>query len=205
MEIVNVPAAEWGVAALPHPNHSVLGDAYFVKPLPDGLLLAVVDGLGHGAEAATVSALCVDTLSTNSGHPLPALLRRCHERLRGTRGATMTVAAFDFANDEMSWSGIGDVAAVLLRAGAAAQPRAETLVLRAGLLGSGSPMLTASSVGMCRGDLVVLATDGIGAGFERAIDRAASPRIAAERILASYSKRTDDALVLVARYRGEKP
>jgi serine phosphatase RsbU (regulator of sigma subunit) len=137
--------------------------------------------------------------------PVLATLRLCHERLRGTRGATASVASFDYANDELTWSGVGDVVALLLRADAATHPKAESLVLRAGLLGSGSPALIASIVPIRRGDLVVLATDGIGMGFERTVDRARRPQVVADRILANHSKRTDDALVLVARYTGLRP
>ena len=202
MESLNVTGAAWGMACLPHPKASVLGDGYVVKPLPNGLMLAVADGLGHGSEAATASALCIDTLSMNAELSIPAMLRLCHEKLRGTRGATMSVASFDYAADEMTWSGVGDVAAVLIRADAATPPGMESLVLRAGLLGSGSPALTASCTRIGRGDLVVLATDGIGPGFEGTVDRGGTPQAVAERILADHAKRTDDALVLVARYTG---
>lgn len=199
---MNGKSVEWGVASLPHPKQRVLGDGYVVKPLPNGLMMAVVDGLGHGSEAAMAAALCIDTLSTNAELPIPAMMRLCHERLRGTRGATVSVASFDYANDEMTWSGVGDVVALLLRADAATRPAEETLMLRAGLLGSGSPALIAPFLRVHRGDLVVLATDGIGLGFERTIDRRGRPQAVAERILRDHAKRTDDALVLVARYTG---
>jgi phosphoserine phosphatase RsbX len=202
MESLNGTRLAWGVACLPHPKADVLGDGYVVKPIPNGLMLAVADGLGHGSEAAIASALCIDTLAMNAELPIPAMLRLCHERLRGTRGATMSVASFDCTSDELTWSGVGDVAAVLIRADTATPPGIESLVLRAGLLGSGSPALTAARTRIGRGDLVVLATDGIGPGFERSVDRSGAPQAIAERILADHAKRTDDALVLVARYTG---
>jgi serine phosphatase RsbU (regulator of sigma subunit) len=202
MEGLKSNGLDWGVAFAPHPGQSVLGDGYVVTPLPDGLLLAVVDGLGHGSEAAIASALCTDTLTANAQLPILELLRLCNERLRGTRGATVSAAAFDFAHDEMTWSGIGNVAALLLRADVAARPATETLVPRAGVLGSGTPAMTAARVRMSRNDLIVLATDGIRQGFERTVDRRGPPQAVAEGILADHAKRTDDALVLVARYAG---
>ena len=49
------------------------------------------------------------------------------------------------------------------------------------------------------GDTLILATDGIGTGFmDQAPD--AGPQQTADRILASFGKGTDDALVVVARY-----
>jgi serine/threonine protein phosphatase PrpC len=180
----------------------VLGDGYVVKRLRAGLMMAVIDGLGHGSEAAAAASLCVDTLTAHAESPVLTMLRHCHERLRGTRGATVSVVCFDFATGAMIWSGVGDVAAVLFRADQAARPREEALVQRAGLLGSGSPTLVASSTPIHSGDLVVLATDGIVPGFERSVDRGRKPQALAEKILAEHTKGTDDALVLVARYSG---
>jgi serine phosphatase RsbU (regulator of sigma subunit) len=200
MESLKLDGIDWGVASAPHPSQSVLGDGYVVRPIPDGFLLAVVDGLGHGSEAALASAMCIDTLTANAELPVLAMLHHCHERLRGTRGATVGAATLDFTHDEMTWSGVGNVAGVLLRADVAVRPTTETLVPRAGVIGSGMPAMTVFRVPMYRSDLVVFATDGIRQGFERTVDRRGSPQAVAERILADHSKRTDDALVLVARY-----
>jgi hypothetical protein len=52
------------------------------------------------------------------------------------------------------------------------------------------------------GDLLVLATDGITAGFESFIDPLAHPEPIAGRIMQHCCKGTDDALVLVVRYFG---
>jgi len=45
----------WGVAERALPGQTVSGDKYLVKPLADGVLLAVVDGLGHGGEATAAA------------------------------------------------------------------------------------------------------------------------------------------------------
>ena len=149
-----------------------------------------------------MTALCIETLSGNAQLPILEILGLCHERLRGTRGATISVVSFDYMRHEVTWSGLGNVAGVLLRSGAVARPRAESLVQRAGLLGSGSPAMTFSCLPVRHGDLVVLATDGIDPEFERSVDASLSPQAAAERILANHAKGTDDALVLVSRYVG---
>ena len=202
MESLNDRGVEWGLASLPHPEQSVLGDGYVVKALPDGLMMAVVDGLGHGSEAAKATALCVAMLSASAELPVFEMLRLSHERLRGTRGATASVARFDYACNGLIWSGVGDVMGLLFRGDVAAGSGTETLLSRPGVLGSGAPTPTASQINVRRGDLLVLATDGIARDFERSVDRGAEPRVVAERILADHSKRTDDALVLVARYWG---
>jgi hypothetical protein len=52
------------------------------------------------------------------------------------------------------------------------------------------------------GDLVVFATDGIERRFRDRMIEGTNPQEVADRLMASYRKPTDDALVLVARYLG---
>src|SRR5216684_973838 len=49
------PLIEWGVATLALPGEAQSGDRHLVKPVGSSVLVAVVDGLGHGAEAATAA------------------------------------------------------------------------------------------------------------------------------------------------------
>jgi hypothetical protein len=48
---------------------------------------------------------------------------------------------------------------------------------------------------------VVLATDGIRDGFTDLVRAADPPQLVADGILAKFGKESDDALVLVVRYR----
>ena len=42
------PWIEWGVATRALPGQAESGDRHLVQRFPDGVLAAVVDGLGHG-------------------------------------------------------------------------------------------------------------------------------------------------------------
>ncbi|HMH83340.1 MAG TPA: hypothetical protein VK531_10750, partial [Gemmatimonadales bacterium] len=52
------------------------------------------------------------------------------------------------------------------------------------------------------GDTLIFATDGIKEGFAEQLPADATPQQQADHILTRHGKGTDDALVLVARYRG---
>ena len=52
------------------------------------------------------------------------------------------------------------------------------------------------------GDVIVMATDGIRSGFVSSVDVTVEPQPLAEDIVRRFSKGTDDALALVARYDG---
>jgi hypothetical protein len=53
-----------------------------------------------------------------------------------------------------------------------------------------------------RGDTLILTTDGIESGFRHGLRPGRRPQDLAEHILGNHGKTNDDALVLVACYRG---
>lgn len=190
---------EWGVASALAPGESESGDQYLVEPYEGGVLVAVVDGLGHGSEAAASAASAVKTLRSEPQAPLIWLMKRCHEALIGARGAVMSMAAFNEHYGIITWSGVGNVEAILLRAG---QTRPEVLLRRGGVVGYQLPPLSASVITVAAGDTLILATDGIRTQFADAIRLGDLPQTIADRILKDYGRGDDDALVLVAEYRG---
>ena len=194
---------DWGVATLTLPGERESGDLHLVKPVRAGVLVSVVDGLGHGAEAAAAARAAVAALSRHAQESVLPLLQRCHQALAGTRGAVVSVALFDRADGSMTWLGVGNVEGVLLYADAGGRRGRERLVTRGGIVGSELPPLRAEVLAVAPGDTLVLATDGIQSGFADELTVDAPPQQLADQILARSGKSTDDALVLVARYVGD--
>src|SRR6266498_3005483 len=89
---------EWAVAGLAlggHGEHRESGDLHVIVRHPDGALVAVIDGLGHGAEAALAARTAALLLDAHRDEPVLALVQRCHDGLRQTRGVAMSLASFD--------------------------------------------------------------------------------------------------------------
>ncbi len=173
-----------------------------VRPLQQGVLIAVADGVGHGPEAVEAARRALELLEESVGeHPMRSL-RRCHEGLEGTRGVALSLAWIDGGLDAMTWIGVGSVEGVLQRADREASPAQEQLLLRAGVVGRQLPTLLALIVPVSPGDTLVFATDGIRGDFASDLRVIEAPERAAQRILAQHGSGTDDALVVVARYRG---
>jgi hypothetical protein len=184
------------------PGETVSGDRFVMHPVPDGALIAVVDGLGHGAEAAMAAEVAVATLQTYSCEPVISLLQRCHSALRHTRGAAISVASLSAAYGSMTWVGVGNVEGVILRSDDKAGSAQEHIPLFPGVAGYRLPSLRALVTPINRGDLVIFYTDGIrGDVLFTPIPRR-SPELIAQRICDKYRKGTDDALVFVAQYAG---
>ncbi len=195
-----LPFVEWGIAARALPGQSVSGDASLVQPFPGGALFAVVDGLGHGGEATTVARLAISVLQKDASAQVLSLIARCHDALRGTRGAVISLASYREAESSLTWLGIGNVEATLFRAGSNANPPREDVLLRGGVVGYQMPLPRAAVVSVSAGDLLVFATDGIRLDFREDAIPNQLPQQCAERILAQHVKADDDALVLAARF-----
>ncbi len=191
---------EWGFATMPLRGEAVSGDKYTIKPFPNGLLIAVVDGLGHGHEAAAASDIAIAMLDTYAHEPIILLVRRCHEALRGTRGVVMSIASFNLPDRTMTWLGIGNIEGILLREDANAVPSRKSLLLRGGVLGYQLPPPKESVIPVMPGDTLIFATDGIRSGFEKNIKLSDKPQQIASNIMAQFNRGTDDALVLVIRF-----
>jgi phosphoserine phosphatase RsbX len=209
----------WGVASLTLPGEKECGDQYLVKQYEQGVLVAVVDGVGHGEKAARVAKTATATLAEYAYASPVSLLERCHWVLRGSRGVVMSLASFDLSHHTLTWLGVGNVEGILLRARAfkaravpggamifstEGMPREarESILLKGGIIGYQLPSLRPLTISVEPGDLLIFATDGIRSAFTRALPLAGSPQEMANYILAEHKRGTDDALVLVARYQG---
>jgi phosphoserine phosphatase RsbX len=193
---------EWGVAARARPGESEGGDLAVVTSTASGTLVAAFDGAGHGLEAARAARTGAGVVREHSTEDLFALVVRCHEALRSTRGAAVSIAFFAAGTSEMTWLGIGNVEGRVFR-GDGADPRPKgALRLAAGVVGHELATVTRETVELQRGDVLIFATDGIGASFDNGLRLVGPPQEIADRTLDAHWKPTDDGLVLVVRYLG---
>jgi phosphoserine phosphatase RsbX len=193
---------EWAIAAVPLRGETVSGDFALVERTQHQYLLAGIDGLGHGPEAAEAADKARRTIIDNLAEPLDALLVLCHEALTKTRGAAVTLARIDAVQAQISWVGVGNVEALLFRSSSEGTKAIDSPILSGGIVGYQLPRLTVRSVQLQRGDLVIMATDGIARTFTQSLRPSEDIVTIARGILESCNKGRDDALVLVTRFRG---
>jgi len=198
-------------------DNSIHGeDTFLIRDLgPNAFLDAVMDGVtGHGGEEAsrTVSE-ALASAKLDSAEDVMAVLEEVNQDFfmsGGGRFLLTTVSAALFRDGHLYVVSAGDSPVFLIRSG--------TFRQLAGRVGGFLPVGAARSVGAQEqlqltrtettiepGDRLVLATDGIRSGFADGLSLEASPQHLADHVLTHFSKGTDDALVLVARYQGITP
>jgi phosphoserine phosphatase RsbX len=202
VEIINLPLVEYGVAKSILPGQSESGDRHLVCCGGEGILIAAIDGIGHGEEAANAAEAAISILKARPEEPIISLVESCHQSLRSTRGVVLSLASVDPKHGMMTWLGVGNVQGVLMRAGAQKGSVEEVLLLRGGVVGSQLPALQAAVLPIRKGDTLVFVTDGIRGEFVEGLSALESPQRAADKILKQHGRGDDDALVLVVRLTG---
>lgn len=187
------------------PGELQSGDRCHVHQGEHRALIGVIDGLGHGAKAAVAAEAACEVLDAPGGDSVTGLMVRCHERLRETRGAAITLLELDLRQQRLEWLGVGNIAAVLLHPLPSGKLDRTGLLVRGGVVGVNMPPPAPSSIRIVPGDMLVIATDGVGAAFADSIERLEPPRRLADRLLAQHRNGHDDALVLVARVQWGAP
>lgn len=192
---------DWAVASRPIAGETLSGDVATVQLTSSHCVLAVIDGLGHGSEAAKAASAAAAVIEQYRAEPTEALLLLLHERLADSRGVAATVAEIDGATGRMDWLGVGNVDGIVVRADEAARPRTHGVFLHRGVLGYLLPNLhVPEPLQLAPGDLVILATDGVRGDLTAGLRPELPVQRLAESILQAQATEDDDALVLVARY-----
>lgn len=187
----------WGAVSLAMPGETVCGDSWTVSNNGSVRTLFVADGLGHGHEAAEAAVEAVRLFHRFNGHQVPTLLDYVHGGLRSTRGAAVSIARFDPSAPHMVFGGIGNVAGTL-----AVDGELKRMVSMPGTAGYNARKIQSFEYPFGKG-LIILNSDGLATGWS--IGKypnlvAAHPTLIAAILYRDFSRRRDDATVLVGKW-----
>jgi negative regulator of sigma-B (phosphoserine phosphatase) len=202
METLNSPFVEFGVANFAVDGAGASGDRHVLCGRPGGLLVAGIDGIGHGEEAANAAKTAASIFTNAPDEPIISLVEECHRALRSTRGVVLSVASIDLHHGMMTWLGVGNVVGALARVVPRGSNFPEMLLLRGGVVGEKLPALQAQVLPVSEGDTLFFATDGIKGHFVETVSARENPQRAADRILQKFHTASDDALILTVRLTG---
>lgn len=168
------------------------GDAAQAWFLEDRTVIAIADGLGHGADAAVAATAALDFIGGHLDDDPVELFRGMHQALVSTRGAAVAVATIRPADGELTYAAIGNTRAAVFGW------RATRLDSFPGIVGGGFRRLTPLVVPIRAGDHLVLWTDGLAERLA-VTDIDPVPAHMAETLLHRFAQGNDDACVIVAR------
>jgi phosphoserine phosphatase RsbX len=198
----HIGLVEWSVAGRPVAGEQRSGDQALVLADGHAALVAAVDGVGHGDAAADAAEIAVGALRGDDSADVVALARRCHRALRGSRGAALGLALLR-ADHSLTWLGVGNIAGRLVPGGEPSPSGGHWLASQPGVAGDALPPLHPVTIPLRRGDLLVLATDGVDGAFGDDLVTTGSCDEITGRVLRAHAREADDALVVAVRYLGE--
>lgn len=174
------------------PGEVVSGDAWTVEQSNDRYRLTVIDGLGHGPEAAEAAAAAKRTLEALPDLEPAGALMACHHAMGQTRGAALLTLQIDLAENCLTYAGVGNVEGRLCL-----PDRDQRLVSYRGIVGKMVNKVRAFTLELRDGWVLIVHSDGISSRFDTPPLDDGNWQGLADRILEGWARSTDDATVVV--------
>lgn len=196
-----VHALAHGGISLPVAGEVASGDGWAIEAGGERVALIVVDGLGHGPEAAVAARAALAAFGQRGDRDAEATLALVHDRLRPTRGAAAVVAIFEPRRERCTFCGVGNIA-LSIRAGGASR----SAVSLGGILGHQVRRFQSFSYPFVRGALCIAHTDGIGTRWDLATYAGLEvrhPALVCAALFRDHRRERDDATVVAIRHAAE--
>jgi anti-sigma regulatory factor (Ser/Thr protein kinase) len=189
-----------GVVSVPYPGEAVSGDGWAVARAGGRDQVLVVDGLGHGVEAAAAAREAVRAFRQNVGLAPAEVVRALHGALQPTRGAAAAVADLDLPGETLRYAGVGNIGGAVLADGTS-----RSLVSHNGTLGHALYKAREFSYPFPKGATLVMHSDGLATrwGLDAYPGLALRhPGLIAATLFRDFRRGRDDVTVLAARAAG---
>lgn len=190
-----------GAVCTPLVGESVCGDGWSVRQTEDRAMLLLVDGLGHGPNAAEAADAATTVFGAAGDRSPSEIVVMMHEALRATRGAAVAVADVRRTSEGVSvvFCGVGNTVATMI-----GPDKSKALPSMNGTAGLTVRNTRDFATPWAAGDMLVMHTDGITSRW-RLDDypriRRHDPAIAAAVLHRDFSRGRDDATVLAFTLR----
>lgn len=184
-----------GVVCVPLRGENECGDAWRVVVKGHLVSVLLVDGLGHGPEAAATAAIATTLFSRIATEPPEKALLAMSEAMRGSRGAALSMAVIDLAARQTRFSGVGNVDGRVIALGGT-----EHLMPQNGIVGHTMPAVRSMNVPWPVGALLVMHSDGITTRWRPDAYpglMTTHPALVAGVIYRDFGRDRDDATILV--------
>jgi hypothetical protein len=189
----------FGGVDIPLGGSGASGDGWVVAA--EGQLAAmVVDGLGHGDDAALAARAAISAFAQRQVTDVAELLERAHDAMHGTRGGVAAACLVDAEAGQATFAGVGNISGQIL----CVQEKRQHLLSRPGTLGTQVriPSVHIQHHRWAPGATMVMVSDGVRSGWDLSaypglLDH--HPSVVAAVLHRDFTRPNDDATVLVAQ------
>lgn len=205
------PVIECHVARYTFEGEEESGDGNIVTETRDGVLVAVIDALGHGPEAASARKVVISTIRKQAFTDLSKIIEQCGKSVLHNRGVVMSLMAINTTNGELLCASVGNITTIIIHQTGHTGSLSDGIVYippMAGIVGYLTREPNIFSAKLTADDLILFYTDGVRDDIREKIvintKRLFEVPLSSvvEELFNSYCKRTDDALLMVLRYIG---
>jgi anti-sigma regulatory factor (Ser/Thr protein kinase) len=186
-----------GVVCVPVQGEDECGDSWAIDTIAGRQVVLLVDGLGHGPEAATAAMAAVAVFRDAPDEDPLFILRAMHAALHNTRGAAISMTVLDTATRTAHFCGVGNVEGRVVTLAANRH-----MVPQNGIVGQNMPRLQSVTTPWPADGRLVMHSDGIASRWR--IEHypgllARHPALLAGVLFRDGARARDDATVIVLR------
>lgn len=186
-----------GIICVPVHGEEECGDAWAIEFLAGRTLVLVVDGLGHGPEAAVAAKVATTVFRDHLTGSIEAMMAKMDSAMHTTRGAAVSITEIDHVAHNARFWGVGNAE------GRVINPEINRHTIpQNGIVGHNMPRLQSADVAWPAGGRLVMHSDGITSRWRADLYPgllARHPALLAGVLFRDFSRPRDDATVLVVR------
>jgi len=187
----------FGGYSRPFRGFTICGDRFIVAEEDGMVVAAVIDGLGHGFESSVAAERAVCVIREHLHLSPEAIVLRCHQELRATRGAALGILRIE-PSGQGQFCGVGNIEVQSLAG------RAPSIFCLAGIVGHNLRQARSMPFQMDAGDVYCVFSDGVSArGDGKRSCLPGPPAEVARRIVDTCGREHDDATALVLGYHAD--
>jgi anti-sigma regulatory factor (Ser/Thr protein kinase) len=188
-----------GAVGVPKLGQEVSGDGWALREIKGTTVVLLVDGLGHGPQAALTTSVAMRGFELCTKNGPVDILTSLHQALRSTRGAVAAVVVLHPDEGILRYAGIGNITGMLMGADGSRRH----LMSYDGTLGYQVRTIREASHDWGPGDWLTMFSDGLSPRLDSSTYPGLAqhdPVLAAGVLYRDFHRTNDDATILIVNH-----
>lgn len=201
MEISSSNSISVGAARRPALKETSLfcGDIFHVEALKTSATMILIDGLGHGQQAAEIAESGLQYITKRLNYySIDSIIYQAGRDFQGSRGFVLAICKIDLRAMELSYCGVGNITVKLM-----SEKRLHSILGARGIIGNVHQKPTLRKYSIKSDSSLLMHSDGISSNLHMLQIMGVikgSAQNTAENILTQFARSYDDASVIFAKW-----